>query len=334
MKVLFFSKNLFFPLFFLAVTAFSQEPRWFANPGLVYPPETYITGVGGGRTAEEARDRALMQISLYFNASIQAQTDLQETYRETTQNGRSSSVQNTSVSESISVGSQADFFGVFFEPPYTDRRRTVPVLARINRAEAAAVYDSRIRDCTALATDILNANENGPNPFAALNKLHRTRNIAELASGYADMARLVSGVSASRYTQIPALVSRIDRAIENNRKRLTVSVTLNDERARSLALKTAEILRGEGFLITDAGGEYTVSVNIQFNEGVTQNYHTVRPLVDITISMRDGDTPVRYQKEYAVFRHITQGEALGRALRNIEQDIGGEFSAQLRRLEE
>jgi hypothetical protein len=330
----FFYKNRFFLLFFLAVTAFSQEPRWFANPALVYPVETHITGVGQGRTTEEARDRALMQISLYFNTSIQAKTDLLETYRETAQNGRNSSTQNTSSSESISVGSQADFFGVSFEPPYTDQRRTVHVLAWINRAEAATVYDSRIRDTTALVTDILDAHENGHHPFAALNKLRRAQNIAELASGYADMARLVNSGSASQYAHIPALVSRLDRAVENNRKRLTVSVTLNDERARPLALKAAEILRSEGFLITDSGGEYIVSVNIQLNEGVTQNYHTVRPLVDITLGLRNGGTPVRYQKEYAVFRHITPGEALSRALRNIEQDISGEFTSHLRRLEE
>jgi hypothetical protein len=39
-------------------------------------------------------------------------------------------------------------------------------------------------------------------------------------------------------------------------------------------------------------------------------------------------------KKYPLFRHVTQEEALARALRNIEQDLAGEFAGAVRRIGE
>ena len=326
--ILFF---LLFPEFFI----FSQSaPRWFTNRDAVYPPSAYITGLGDGRTAEDARSRALVQISMYFNTAIQAQTELLETYQETSRNGKTSSSQSTAVSEAALVDTRADFFGVTFEPPYTDRSKTVYVLAKINRSEALAIYNSRIQDTVAQANGILAKNENSANPYAALNRLRAARSIADLAASYAAMAVLIDSASSSRHAAVPALISSIDKAAEDNKKRMTVTITLNEERARSLSVKTAEILRGEGFLVVDSGGTYTAVLDIKLNENKTQNYNTVQPLVDITLKLRNGEPLARFQKDYAVYRHVNLNDALLRALRNIEQDFSEEFIIQLRRIEE
>ena|GEM_PF-4188604 len=326
---------LLFTLFFPLSIAFSQDaPRWITNKDTVFPPATYISGLGEGKSAAEARDRALMQISMYFNTTIQAQTDLLVTYQETTQNGKTGFTENTSVTESALINTQADFFGVTFEAPYTNRRGTVYVLAKINRAEALAIYDSRIQNAMALTNDILAKNETSSNPYAAVKKLREARSLAELAAGYASMAVLINSASAARYATIPAINSRITNAIEHNRKDMTVTITLNDKRTNSLALATTHILREEGFLLIDSGGTYDAVIHITLNEQKTQNYNTVQPLVDITFRLQNGRPLVRFQKEYPVFRHTNLNDAIGRALRNIEQDFTEDFINQLRRIEE
>jgi hypothetical protein len=144
------------------------------------------------------------------------------------------------------------------------------------------------------------------------------------------MAILLNSAVSSRYTVLPAIVTGIDSAIEANEKRLTVSISLNDEAARTVALKAAEILRRDGFLLADSGGVYTVFINFQANENETKNYRTVEPVLDITLEAQDGTPLVTYQKRYPLFRHVTRGEALQRALRNIEQDLAGEFARNVR----
>jgi len=325
---------LFF-LFFTAFYAFSQnEPRWFSNREAVYPSTHYITGLGDGNTAEEARSRALTQISMYFSTTIQAQTGLLATYHETSQNSKTTTTQSTSLNESALVNTQADFFGVTFENPYTDRKKIVYVLAKINRAEALGIYDTRIKTAVAQASDIADKYENGHNPYVAIKKLPKAHSVAELAAGYVNMAVLIDSSSASRYTHVPALVSRISTAIENNKKRMTVTITLNDDRVNSLKLKTSAIFREEGFVVVDSGGTYHALLHIILNENKTQNYHTVQPLVDVTFKLNTGESLARFQKEYAVFRHTNLLDAIGRALRNIEQDFSDDFAGQLRRIEE
>ncbi|MDR1149752.1 MAG: hypothetical protein LBK66_14095, partial [Spirochaetaceae bacterium] len=172
--------------------------------------------------------------------------------------------------------------------------------------------------------------ENTPNPRSALQKLRGARRLAVVTANYADMAILLNSAVSSRYTVLPAIVTGIDSAIEANEKRLTVSISLNDEAARTVALKAAEILRRDGFLLADSGGVYTVFINFQANENETKNYRTVEPVLDITLEAQDGTPLVTYQKRYPLFRHVTRGEALQRALRNIEQDLAGEFARNVR----
>ncbi|MFP3043905.1 hypothetical protein LQZ19_18990 [Treponema primitia] len=117
-----------------------------------------------------------------------------------------------------------------------------------------------------------------------------------------------------------------------DQKRLTATIRLKDESARVIALKTAEILRMEGFLLTDSGGVYTVIINFEANESVTRNYHTVEPVLDIIIEAQDGTPMVTYRKRYPLFRHVTREEALQRAFRNIEQNLDGEFAGEVREL--
>ena len=320
---------------FSAFIAFSQDaPRWFSNREAVYPSTHYITGLGDGNTPEEAHVRALAHISMYFNTTVQAHTGLLAAYHESSTNGKTGYTHNTALSESALVNSQADFFGVTFEPPYTDRKKTVYVLAKINRAEALGIYDTRIMSAMSQASDIVAKNENSRNPYAANKKLRNAHSIAELAAGYVNMAVLIDSASASRYAPVTALVSRIVAAIEDNKKRMTVTITLNDDRVNSLALKTAAIFREEGFVVVDSGGTYTALLNVILNENKTQNYHTVQPLVDIIFRLNGGESLARFQNEYAVFRHVNLNDAIGRALRNIEQDFFDDFAGQVRRIEE
>jgi hypothetical protein len=148
------------------------------------------------------------------------------------------------------------------------------------------------------------------------------------------MAILLDSAAAPRYDELPAVASRIDGMIEANEKRFTASISLNDEDAASIALKTAEILRRGGFLLADSGGVYTVFINFRPNDNTTRNYHTLEPVLEIIIEAQDGTPLVTYTKKYPLFRHVTREEALTRALRNIEQDMAGEFTNAVRRIGE
>jgi hypothetical protein len=52
----------------------------------------------------------------------------------------------------------------------------------------------------------------------------------------------------------------------------------------------------------------------------------------LVLEAQDGAPLLTYQKQYPLFRHVTQDEALQRSLRNIKQDLAGEFTNEVRRI--
>jgi hypothetical protein len=316
-----------FCLFILIPTAaFAQEaPLWLTRRGLAYPPEQYVAGTGEGKTAEEARTRAVAQISQFFRTKVGDTRTLLYTY-----NDALSAAENTGVSQNTVINSEAEFFGVEFADFYRDNTGVYHALAYIDREEALKKYDARIQANALALRELIQRYQNTPNPKAAIPKLREARKLAVVTANYADMAILLNSAVSSRYTVLGAIVTSIDSTIEANEKRLTATISLNTESARAIALKTAELLRRDGFLLADSGSVNTVFINFEANENETKNYHTVEPVLDIIIEAQDGTPLVTYRKKYPLFRHVTLKEALGRAFRNIEQDLGGEFAGVVR----
>jgi hypothetical protein len=288
-----------------ARAAFTQEaPLWLLRRGAVYPPDRYVTGVGEGGSAVEAREKAL------------------------------AGAETTRVSQNTVINSEAEFFGVEFAETFTDSRGLVHALAFIDQEEAGRVYEGRIQANALLIGDLIRRYENTGHPKEAVRRLREARRFAAIIVEYADMAILLNSDTASRYDELPAIASRIDGMIEANEKRFTATISLNDEEAAPVALKAAEILRRGGFLLADSGGVYTVFINFRANENTTRNYYTLEPVLEIVIEAQDGTPLVTYTKKYPLFRHVTREEALARALRNIEQDLTGEFTNAVRRIGE
>jgi hypothetical protein len=314
-------------IFTLSVAvAFAQEaPLWFAKRGLVYPSELYVSGIGEGKTAEEARTRAVAQIAQFFQTKVGDTRALLYTY-----NDALAAAETLRVSQDTVISSEVEFFGVEFADIYRDKSGAYHALAYIDRAEAVKKYDARIQANALVLGELIQRYEKSPNPQAAIKKLLGARTLAIATANCADMAVLLDSAAASRYVVLPAIVTSIDSTIEANKKRMTATINITDDDARAIALKTAEILRRDGFLLADSGGVYTVFINFEANENTTKNYYTVEPVLGIIIEAQDGTPLVTYQKKYPLFRHVTRDEALQRALRNIEQDLAGEFAKEVR----
>jgi hypothetical protein len=305
----------------LVTAAFAQDaPLWLLRRTAVYPSELYVSGVGEGGSAEEAQTRALAQVSQFFQTRVRDARTLLYTY-----NNALLAAENTQVSQNTAIRSEVEFFNVEFADIYRDGAGVYHALAYIDRKEAVKKYDARIQANVRALGDLIKRYDNSPNPRLAIRRLFEARRLAVVTAEYADMATLLSSDAAPRYSALPAIITAIDGAIEANEKRLTATITLNNESARPIAQKTAELLRRADFRVTDSGGVYTVFINFTANENTTKNYRTVEPLLEIIIEAQDGTPLITYTKKYPVFRHVTREEALSRAVRNIEQDLGGEF---------
>ncbi|MDR2661373.1 MAG: LPP20 family lipoprotein [Treponema sp.] len=312
---------------FYANLVFAQEaPRWVTRQGMVYPPDKYLTGTGEGRSEEEARTRALAQISRFFQTTVDDTQELFYSYRQTL----SGSDERTAASQQSVVTSEADFFGVRFAETYFEKNGNVRALAYIDREEALEVYDLRTAACLTQVNELLKRYENSPHPMAAIPRLREARESAVLAEKLAGIAVLINPGASDHYRGITAILPRVDSAIDKNKARLTASVSINDERFRSLAHRASEAVKNEGFAVIGNGGVYTLEIIVTPNESKAANNFIVQPEVAIVFKAHDGSPVASWRKAYAAVRHPhSADDAVSRALRSIEQNVNAEFPLEL-----
>ncbi|MDR1353472.1 MAG: hypothetical protein LBK05_09345, partial [Treponema sp.] len=242
----------------------------------------------------------------------------------------SGSDERTATSQQSVVTSEADFFGARFAETYFEKNGNVRALAYINREEALEVYDMRIAACLTQVNELLKHYENSPHPLAAIPRLQEARGSAVLAEKLAGIAVLINPDASNHYRGITAILPRVDSAINANRARLTASVSINDERFRSLAHRVAEAVKNEGFAIVGNGGVYTLEITVTPNESKAANNFIVQPEAAIVFKAQDGSPVASWRKAYAAVRHPhSADDAVSRALRTIEQNINAEFPLEL-----
>jgi hypothetical protein len=113
----------------------------------------------------------------------------------------------------------------------------------------------------------------------------------------------------------------------------TIRVVLLNDNAQSIAPKIRDILQKQGLLLVENNSAYRANVQVALNEKQTNNYFIVEPTVTINIELeRDGTPLVTYTKNYGEFRHLSRVEALQRANRNIESDLGGNFAGLVKEI--
>ncbi|GHV94579.1 hypothetical protein AGMMS50293_08990 [Spirochaetia bacterium] len=319
--------NFFLFFVFCAGFVFAQEaPRWVTRQAMAYPPDQYLTGTGEGRSEEEARMRALAQISRFFQTTVDDTQNMLYSYNQTI----TGTAENTAVSQRSVVSSEADFFGVRFAETYFEKGGAVRALAYINREEALEVYDMRTAACLTKVNELLKRYDNNPHPLAAIPRLREARESAVLAEKLAGIAVLINSGAAEHYRGITAIVPRVDAAIDAAKARLTASVTINDERFRSLAHGAATAVKNEGLAIIEKGGVYTLEITVTPNESKAANNYIIQPEVAVILKAQDGSPVASWRKAYDPFRHPqSTDEAVKRGLRNIEQNFNAEFPLEL-----
>jgi hypothetical protein len=115
----------------------------------------------------------------------------------------------------------------------------------------------------------------------------------------------------------------------------TIRFIYQDGEAERMGPKIQELVQRQGLLPVDSGAAYRARVRLEFEERRDGAYYIVRPYISIGIELeRDGTPLVSYAKRYSEFRHTSRDEALQRAYRNIESDLGANFTEQLKKMKD
>lgn len=226
-----------------------KVPAWFEHKEVVYPSEIYVSAVGEGDSDAEAKISAVSQIALFFNTSAEVYNDLLKEYNEIESDKNYSNVEKTEITEMATIRSSAEFFGVQFSDCLSVKNR-VYVCAFINREEAFKVYDSEIKQNTAVVQSLLKSAQNDANPVRAAKNAEKGVKIAEVMNELVKNARLLKSVSETYFSKAENLYEQAQKVLDSCRDRKVFSLVVENDWNNSIYSCLSKLLESEGLSVS------------------------------------------------------------------------------------
>ena len=146
----------------------NQPPLWINAPESAYPQNQYLSAVGLGRDAEQAKQVALANLSRIFSVSIAEEQIDKSTF--STEQGKSS----TNITRFISAKANQQLQGASIKETYQDQQGQSYAIAVLPKMPTAKAFRESIKqlDRTVLG-NLHYAKNDAPNFFKALNSLEQ-----------------------------------------------------------------------------------------------------------------------------------------------------------------
>jgi hypothetical protein len=333
-----------FPLALLlscASTPAGNPPLWVTNPEDAYPGRDWLCVVETAAGRNTAEDAALTALARTFRLDVQAITRTHQELLNTVQRKGGKETSGTTEmrrleNELTAVSEVSGLIGVQRDVWAGGKNGVVYASARMNRAEGAARYTALIQEHETLINMLTASAENAGGTFDAYGDLAFAARIAELTDTFYTILGVLQPDAAGRR---PAYgnAETIRARMREQAALIVIQVDVSGDVDSRIAKAFASVFSKRGFKTSAALTEksYTVQADFQTEDAAftDSQYQYVRFVLTASLMDKDGNAVVSFS-ENGRSGHLTQGEAVQKAIRDAEAVITGsgfakEFDAYL-----
>ncbi len=221
-------------------------PSWIEDPSSQYPPETYLTGLGRGESAEAAGERAYGAVAKIFKAEVSLQSKDWETFFVFENRGTSLTERRLTLDQVTRVSTEKVLENTKVLETWRDRRKkTHYALAGINRTQAGTALAERIADLDRAVEASLRESRQSPDVLTRVKSMRRA--VKDLVHREAHNADLRVIRPSGRGIPAPYSVRTLTAELEDLlRTEVLVRVDILGDQAESLRQALVEGLLREG----------------------------------------------------------------------------------------
>jgi hypothetical protein len=307
-------------------------PGWVIDKNIDYPPDRYIAEVREGDSRADAEAFAIGGISLFFKTTANVKTDARREYNELIANQNAAEwSQKSYLNESSEITSDVEFLGVHTESyeHRADKNKTLWYsLAYIDRAEAAKIYDGKIKANLSAINAIENDAKGEDEDFFACTLYHQTLPIIAITTEYINMARAVDG-KPDKYANELNYFGGLQNEYRKLRAVITFTVTANENKfSGKIERAVQDVLESNNFKVGGLGA-YNVKLEISSEEVVLPAGMFI--LSSLVIKMIHGERALMsYSKNYPRSGGTTTAvQSYNITANMIEKDLKQEFNSQI-----
>ena len=309
----------------------SNAPDWILNPSAVYPDSEYVSAVGTGASRQEAERDATAALTREIRQRVQAQTVAEENFV----NDGTGWTQTNNMASSVNTTSDVEITGITIQEVYSVKRGKEEdwyALALINRQQTGTYYKTKAQNnIDVIEAKIAEANKN-PNTFSSAEILHQAVVLAEETDMYLDILSVVNNKMRSMIILSYGNAQAIAEKERQMRAAVSVYIDVDEDVNGRIQAAFKSVLKKYSVTtsLDKETAPYTLVVNVSFTTfemGNNDNKYARYVLDAAMIERATGDTVFTYA-ENGREAHLTESEAIQRALRTTEQAINQKFSAQ------
>lgn len=310
--------SLVFLAFVYALSTMTAQtvPLWVSNRTAQFSDRQYVSALGNGNTAQEAKDDALSQMALYFNARISVERNTHFVMTEGKEKHRS-------IDSGVSVESEAELPQVLFTAPFKyEKTDEWFVCAYIERSTATDFCTAHLERCLFSVQSALDTlSEKNPS-FADMQILsEEKRNLARAEMLVKNLIAL-SRQSQDAYTvKLKKLHADMDALLAKARSGATFHVIVKGDDSEMLSSIIKETLVSQGMTLSPHG-RYCVLGNIAMTLSTNDVGVFMRPTVSLSVVDETSGNPVySFARQYKKWGHKNADGARAKALAEVEKDI-------------
>jgi hypothetical protein len=319
-------------LFISCGSGSGKAPDWILNPSSAYPDSEYVSAVGLGNSRQAAERDATAAITREIKQRVQAEITAQESL---VNDGLGWS-QNNSLLSTVDTTSDIEISGITIQEVYSVKHSGGEdwyALALINRQQTGSYYKTKAQNnIDVINAKIIEAYKN-PNTFTSAEILHQAVVLAEETDMYLDILNVVN--SKMRSIIVPdyknaQAVAELERQMRAN---VTVFIDVDGDVNGRIQAAFKSVLKK--YSVTTSldkdTAAYVLEVSVSFTPfemtADVANKYARYTLDAAMVEQSTGNTVFTYA-ENGREAHLTESEAVQRAIRTTEQAINQKFSAQ------
>ena len=310
----------------------SNAPDWILSPSSVYPDADYVSAVGLGVTRQEAERDATAALTREIRQRVQA-----EIIAEQNVSNEGSGWTNTSnLTSSVDTTSDVEITGITIQEVYSVRHGKDLdwyALALIDRQQTGTYYKTKAMNNIEVINAKIKEAKKNPNTFSSAEILHQAVVLAEETDLYLDILSVVNNKIRSMVRPEYGNAQAIAEMERQMRAAVTVYIDVDQDVNGRVEAAFKSVLKKNSVTtsLDKDTASYVLVVNVSFtpfemSADVANKY--ARYTLDASmVESATGDTVFTFA-ENGREAHLTESEAVQRALRTTEQAINQKFAAQ------
>lgn len=305
------------------------KPEWITNPEKSYPNSQYMTAIGTGDSRKEAENSAASNLSQIFQSKIKSEETINARYQELTKSDQSSLESQTNINKNISVSSEQTLFNVRYPESYTDKLGKVYVLGVIEREPTAVIYKNKMDDNNARVVAFVKKCGESTDPIKKYANIGAALVTAKVNETLRQQLQIIMPGMAVQSDTTYSL-ERITELCSDAQKAVPFVINISGDQRNDVTGFVSDMLSGLGFSVSEKGGVLTVTgtesvepINLQNDQMKFVRWSYQFSIIDAS------GIAVISLSENGREAHVTQSEAVARALRTMRDKIKADLAKKI-----